>query len=212
MNQWYSDAAAIKACFLSFSLLLSWFNPDHFPPFSLCLLTPPSISALHSLSLPLCLWHTQAHAHIYTHPPPPSLQCLNCLGANKRGYRTQTLIRQRKKAAERHRERCTCVCESLWIWGWYKDEAAGLKVDCTEPFSPCKGLSAVSFVNGCCPVNTVSLAILSGFFFPPLWFESAGRGFCCDHSWKLTDKMGKVMFRDGTKAGRLPAQSPPPPC
>lgn len=26
---------------------------------------------------------------------------------------------------------------------------------CTEPFSPCKGLSAVSFVNGCWLVNTI---------------------------------------------------------
>lgn len=27
-------------------------------------------------------------------------------------------------------------------------------MDCSEPFSPCKGLSAVSFVNGCWLVNT----------------------------------------------------------
>lgn len=29
-------------------------------------------------------------------------------------------------------------------------------MDCTEPFSPCKGLSAVSFVNGCWLVSTNS--------------------------------------------------------
>ena len=92
-------------------------------------------------------------------------------------------------------------------------------MDCTEPFSPCKGLvcsilckwmlacehGKLGYSQCCC---------FFVFFFPPLWFvfESARRDFAVAILWKLADKMGKVMFRDGTKAGRLPVQSPPPPC
>lgn len=86
-------------------------------------------------------------------------------------------------------------------------------MDCSEPFSPCKGLSAVSFVNGCWLVNTVSLTTLrqthsffcnhkAGLFWTQgrskIWFHynRSVRGF-------FNDKMGKVMFIDGTKTGSL---------
>ena len=86
-------------------------------------------------------------------------------------------------------------------------------MDCTQPFSPCKGLSAVSFVNGCWLVNTVSLTTLTHLSFSVCMYN------CCMACLLETHrrskilfqyskecvflKMGKVMFRDGTKAGSL---------
>lgn len=40
-------------------------------------------------------------------------------------------------------------------------------MDCSQPFSPCKGLSAVSFVNGCCLVNTIRRPVVVGEISKP---------------------------------------------
>lgn len=96
---------------------------------------------------------------------------------------------------------CVCVCE------YEEKDEAGLKVDCTEPFSPCKGLSAVSFCKWmlACEHGKPDYSQTDTFFFSGVVLDTGGGCYFIIllECVFLIKKMGKVMFRDGTKAASL---------